>query len=108
MMTQLFTPDQAKDPTVQKLMKIVESESFQEQLERQNPKTLDDMLQLLVAHGLTEAGEIDVADIIAQIQRSLEAEYKAKNPNQSPEEEDNEMVERLAVAIDQFGGQWVA
>lgn len=100
LMTQFFTPDQAKDPTVQKLMKIVESESFQEQLERQNPKTLDDMLQLLVAHGLTEAGEIDVADIIAQHQRSLEAEYKAKNPNQAPEEEDDEMAERFAVAID--------
>lgn len=85
-------------------MKIVESESFQEQLERQNPKTLDDMLQLLVAHGLTEAGEIDVADIIAQHQRSLEAEYKAKNPNQAPEEEDDEMAERFAVAINQFGG----
>ena len=99
LMTQFFTPDQAKDPTVQKLMKIVESESFQEQLERQNPKTLDDMLQLLVAHGLTEAGEIDVADIIAQHQRSLEAEYKAKNPNQAPEEKDDEMAERFAVAI---------
>ena len=104
LMTQFFTPDQAKDPTVQKLMKIVASESFQDQLERQNPKTPDDMLQLLVAHGLTEAAEIDVADIIAQRQRLLEASYKAKNPNQSPEEEDNEMVERLAVAIDQFGG----
>ena len=104
LMTQFITPDQAKDPTVQKLMKIVESESFQEQLERQNPKTLDDMLQLLVAHGLTEAGEIDVADIIAQHQRSLEAEYKAKNPNQAPEEEDDEMAERFAVAINQFGG----
>ena len=104
LMTQFITPDQAKDPTVQKLMKIVESESFQEQLERQNPKTLDDMLQLLVAHGLTEAGEIDVADIIAQNQRSLEAEYKAKNPNQAPEEEDDEMAERFAVAINQFGG----
>ncbi len=104
LMTQFFTPDQAKDPTVQKLMKIVESESFQEQLERQNPKTLDDMLQLFVAHGLTEAGEIDVADIIAQHQRSLEAEYKAKYPNQAPEEEDDEMAERFAVAINQFGG----
>lgn len=104
LMTQFFTPDQAKDPTVQKLMKIVESESFQEQLERQNPKTLDDMVQLFVAHGLTEAGEIDVADIMAQHQRSLEAEYKAKYPNQAPEEEDDEMAERFAVAINQFGG----
>jgi hypothetical protein len=103
MMTQLFTPDQAKDPTVQKLMKIVASESFQDQLARQNPKTPDDLLQLFVAHGLTEAAEIDFADIMAQIQRRLEAEYKAKNPNQSPEEKDNEMVERLAVAFDQSG-----
>ena len=80
MMNRMLSPEQREDPTAQKMMEIMASESFQEQLEQQNPETPQEILQLFAQHGLTEAKGIDFDKILAEGQQRLEKAYKARNP----------------------------
>lgn len=98
-----LTPEQRESPTVQKLMEIIASDSFQEQVADQNPKTPHDFLQLFAAHGLTEAAEIDFDKIVAENQKRLENAYKARNPGKDPADEDDVMANRLTKSIKQRG-----
>lgn len=103
MMTGMLPPEQREGPTVQKMMEIMASESFQQQLEQQNPETPQEILQLFAQHGLTEAKEIDFDKILAEGQQRLENAYKAKNPGKDPADEDDAMVDRLAESIKKHG-----
>ena len=100
---QNLPPEQREDPTVQKLMGIMASESFQQQMEQQNPQTPDEILQLFAAQGLTEAKEIDLKKILAEKQKGLQAAYNARNPGKDPASEDDVMADRFAESMRQHG-----
>ena len=97
------TPEQQADPTFQKMMEIMASDSFQEQVEQQKPKDPKDILQLFAAHGITEAAEIDFDKILAEGFQRLEKAYKTRNPGKDPADEDDAMADRLAELIRQRG-----
>lgn len=100
---QNLTPEQRADPTFQKLMEIMASKSFQEQLKQQTPKAPQEILQLLAANGLTEAAEIDFDKILAEGQQRLEKAYKARNPGKDPAKEDDAMADRFAESMKLHG-----
>ena len=102
-MNQSLTSEQRQNAAYQKLMEIMASESFQQQLERQNPKTPQEILQIFAQHGLTEAKDIDFDKILAEHQKRQEAAYSAKNPDKDPADEDDAMVDRLAQSIKKHG-----
>lgn len=97
------TPEQQADPTFQKMMEIMASDSFQEQVEQQKPKDPKDILQLFAAHGMTEAAEIDFDKIVAEGLQRFEKAYKTRNPGKDPADEDDAMADQLAELIRQRG-----
>ena len=103
MMNRMLSPEQRKDPTAQKMMEIMASESFQQQLEQQNPETPQEILQLFAQHGLTEAKEIDFDKILAEGQQRFEKAYKARNPGKDPAKEDDAMADRFAESMKLHG-----
>ena len=103
LMNRMLSPEQREDPTVQKMMEIMASESFQQQVEQQNIKTPQEILQIFAQHGLTEAVEIDFDKILSEHQKRQEAAYKAKNPGKVPADEDDAMVDRLAESMKKHG-----
>jgi hypothetical protein len=103
MMNRVLPPEQRENPTVKKIMEIMASDSFQEQLEQQDPKTLDEFVQFFASQGLPELSKIDFDKVMADGYRIIEADYKAKNPGKVPEDEDDVMARRLAAAIEQSG-----
>ena len=103
MMNQFLTPDQREDPKVQEMMAMMDSDSFQQQLKEKNPQNLKEFFQFLTSQGITGVSEIDIDKALADRYQVVEANYKAKNPSKSPEDEDKVMARRLAAAIDKDG-----
>ena len=99
MINQRLSPEQREDPAFQELMEIIASESFQEKLEQHKPKTLDEMIHFFVSQGFTDFSESDFQKVFADGYRMEEADYKAKNPGQSPEDEDDVMAHRMVEAL---------
>ena len=102
-MNRYSTPEQQADPTFQKMMEVMASDSFQEQVEQQKPKDPKDILQLFAAHGITEAAEIDFDKILAEGLQRFEKAYKTRNPGKDPADEDDAMADRLAKLMRQRG-----
>ena len=103
MMNRLLSKEQRADKTVQQMMEIMASESFQQQVEQLDPETPNEILQLLAQHGLTEAASIDLDKIVAEQQKYLETAYNARNPGKAPASEDDAMADRFAESMKQHG-----
>ena len=102
-MNRSLPPEQREDPKVQKMMEIIASESFQQQMEQQDPETPEEILQLLAAHGVTEAASININKVLAVNQKRMEVAYKARNPAKDPAKEDDAMAERFAELMKHHG-----
>ena len=102
-MIRSLPPEQREAPKVQKMMEIIASESFQQQMEQQDPQTPEEILQLLAAHGLTEAASIDINKVLAVNQKRMEVAYQARNPGKDPTKEDDAMAERFAELMKRHG-----
>ena len=95
MMDRFLTPEQRENPTFQKVMKIVESDSFQKQMQEQDLRTPQEIINLMAAHGLTEFSEIDYNKVMADAYALATQEYQAANPGKNPEDEDETMAKRI-------------
>ncbi len=102
-MNRSFPPEQRETPAFQKMMAIIASESFQEQAKQQKPKSPEEILQLLAAHGLAEAAEIDFDKLLAEGHQRLENAYKARNPGKDPAAEEDVMANRLVESMKKHG-----
>ena len=95
MMDRFLTPEQRENPTFQKVMKIVESDSFQKQMQEQDPRTPQEFIDLMTAHGLTEFSGIDYSKIMADAYAMAIQDYQAANPGKDPKDEDEAMAKRI-------------
>ena len=95
MMNRFLTPEQRENPTFQKMMKVVESDSFQKQMQEQNPQTPQEFIDLMAAHGVTEFSGIDYDKIIADAHALAIQEYQAANPGKDPKDKDEAMAKRI-------------
>ena len=94
-MNRILTPEQREDPTFQKMMKVMESDSFQEQMQEQDLRTSQEFIDLMAAHGLTEFAEIDFDKVMADAYASAVRGYQAANPGKDPKDEDEAMAKRI-------------
>ena len=95
MMNRILTPEQRENPIFQKVMKVVESDSFQKQMQEGNPQTPQEFADLLAAHGLTEFAEVDFDKIMADAYAMAIQDYQAANPGKDPKDEDEAMAKRI-------------
>ena len=95
MMNRFLTPEQRENPTFQKVMKIVESDSFQKQMQEQDLRTPQEFIDLMAAHGLTEFSGIDYDKVMTDAYALATQEYQAANPGKNPEDEDETMAKRI-------------
>ena len=103
MMNRILTTKQLEDPTVQKVMEVIASDSFQKQLEQQDPQTLKEYFQLFASQGVTEVANMDFDKMQAGAYQFAAADYSARNPGKVPQDEEVVMTRNLVAAIDQFG-----
>ena len=94
-MNRVFTPEQRENPTFQKMMRVMESDSFQKQMQEQDLRTPQEFIDLMAAHGLTEFAEIDFDKVMADAYAFATQEYQAANPGKDPKDEDEAMAERV-------------
>ena len=95
MMDQFLTPEQRENPIFQKVMKVVESDSFQKQMQEQDPRTPQEFIDLMTAHGLTEFSGIDYSKVMADAHAMAIQDYQAANPGKDPKDEDEAMAKRI-------------
>ena len=94
-MNRFLTPEQREDPTFQKMMKVMESDSFQKQMQERDLRTPQEFIDLMAAHGLTEFAEIDYDKVMADAYAVAIQEYEAANPGKAPKDEDEAMAKRI-------------
>ena len=94
-MNRILTPEQREDPTFQKMMEVVASDSFQEQMQEGNPQTPQEFIDLMAAHGLTEFSAIDFDKVMADAYAFAVRDYQAANPGKDPRDEDEAMAKRI-------------
>ena len=94
-MNRFLTPEQRENPIFQKVMKVVESDSFQKQIQEQDPQTPQEFIDLMAAHGLTEFSGIDYSKIMADAYAMAIQDYQAANPGKDPKDEDEAMAKRI-------------
>ncbi len=95
MMNRFLTPEQRENPTFQKVMKVMESDSFQKQMQEQDLRTPQEFIDLMAAHGLTEFAEIDYDKIMADAYAAAARDYQAANPGKDPVDDDEVMAKRI-------------
>ena len=103
LMYRIFPSEQRKDPMFQKLVAVMASDSFQEQLEQKDPKTLEEFYQILVSQGGAEIAGINFDTIMADGYKFAEEEYNATNPGKDPETEEDVMAHKMVEAMEEFG-----
>ena len=95
MMNRFLAPEQRENPTFQKVMKVVASDEFQEQMQEQDLRTPQEFIDLMAAHGLTEFAEIDFDKVMADAYASAARDYQAANPGKDPADDDEAMAKRI-------------
>ena len=100
---QFLPPDLPDDPLLQKVVAVMQDDSFQEAIKAQPPQSMKEMVDLLEAHGVTEFGEVDMDQLLADAYDSATQDYFANNPGQTPEDEDEEMAERFRELLKEYG-----
>ncbi len=99
---QLIPPDLRDDPTIQKMIEVTSSDSFQKQLREQAPQTPQEYIDLMVAHGVTELAEIDIEKEIAGSYDFMAQKYQAENPGKVPKKEDEAMAKRIGEVLKEY------
>ena len=94
-MNRILTPEQREDPTFQRVMEVVASDSFRKQMQEENPQTPQEFIDLMTEHGLTEFSEIDFDKVMADAYALATQEYQAANPGKDPKDEDEAMAKRI-------------
>ena len=94
-MNRILTPEQREDPTFQRVMEVVASDSFRKQMQEQDPRTPQEFIDLMTGHGLTEFSEIDFDKVMADAYALATQEYQAANPGKDPKDEDEAMAKRI-------------
>ena len=94
-MDRFLTPEQREDPTFQRMMKVVASDSFQKQMQEQDLRTPQEIIDLMAAHGVTEFAEIDFDKVMADAYASAARDYQAAHPGKDPAAEDEVMAKRI-------------
>ena len=94
-MNRILTPEQRENPTFQKMMKVMESDSFQKQIQEQDLRTPQEFIDLMAAHGLTEFSDIDFDKVMADAYAMASQGYEAANPGKDPKDEDEAMAKRI-------------
>ena len=95
MMNRFLTPEQRENPLMQKMMKVMASDSFQKQMQEQDLRTPQEFIDLMAAHGLTEFAEIDYDKIMADAYALSAQQYATANPGKDPKDEDEAMAKRI-------------
>lgn len=95
MMNRFLTPEQREDPTFQKMMKVMESDTFQKQMGEQDLRTPQEFIDLMAAQGLTEFSRIDYDKVMADVYAFAMETYQAANPGKDPKDEDEAMAKRI-------------
>ena len=93
----IIPPELSDDPTIQQMMKIFNSDSFQKQLKEQAPQTPKEYIDLMVDHGATGLAEIDIEKGMAYSYDFMEQKYQDENPGKDPAEEDKAMAKKKSV-----------
>ena len=97
-------PSEMRDhPATQQMMRVLNSDSFQDQVKKQGPLTPQEYIDLMVAHGVTGFADLDVEKILAEGQQLFENAYKATNPDKAPSEEDEAMAKRFGEVLKEYG-----
>ena len=99
MMNRFLTPEQRENPTFQKVMKVMESDSFQKQMQEQDLRTPQEFIDLMAAHGLTEFAEIDYDKIMADAYALSAQQYATANPGKDPKDDDEVMAKRIGESL---------
>lgn len=99
----IIPPELRDDPTIQQMMKVLNSDSFQKQLKEQAPQTPKEYIDLMVAHGATGVAEIDIEKGMAYSYDFMAQKYQAENPGKDPEEEDEAMAKRVGEVLKEYG-----
>ena len=99
----IIPPEMRDHPTTQQMMRVLNSNSFQDRLKKQGPLTPQEYIDLMVVHGVTGFADLDVENVLAEGQQRLENAYKAANPGKAPEEEDEAMAKRFGEVLREYG-----
>ena len=99
----IIPPELQDDPTIQQMMKVMNSDSFQKQLKEQAPQTSKEYIDLMVAHGATGLAEIDIDKGMAYSYDFMAQKYQAENPGKDPAEEDKAMAKRFGEVLKESG-----
>ncbi len=99
----IIPPELRDDPTIQQMMKVLNSDSFQKQLKEQDPQTPEEYIDLMVAHGVTELADMDVEKEIAKTYDFMAQKYQAENPGKAPEDEDEAMAKQFGEVLKDYG-----
>lgn len=83
------------EPLLQKVVAVIREDSFQEAIKARPPQNVKEIVSLLQEHGVTEFGEVDMDQLIADAYESATRDYHANNPGKTPEDEDEAMAERF-------------
>ena len=92
-----------QDPTVQKMVDIMESESFQQRYAQQTPDTFKGFVGIFAEFGIVDATELDVDSVIANGYEQTEAEYIANHGGKKPAEVEITMMLNLIDSIEKRG-----
>ena len=103
MMANSLTPTQRADPAFQKMLDIMNSDSFQQELKEQNPQTVKEFFRFLDSQGITGLEEIDIDKVLDDSFQDVKDSYTAARNGQPLSDEDDEMARQLAAAIDKSG-----
>ena len=95
--------DLHNEPVIQKMMEVEKSNSFQEQLKKQNPQTPKEYAALLEAHGVTGLSDVDIEKLLADSYNAAAQKYQAENPGKAPEEKDEVMAKRFGEVLKEYG-----
>ena len=98
-----MTPDQLNDPELQKMLAVMESDTFQTKLDEYKPKTIDEFINFLESEGYADLLGSDLRSALTVgYQRELQ-DYLAANDGKNPQVDDDLMAQRVVAAIEEDG-----
>ena len=98
-----MTPDQLNDPELQKMLAVMESDTFQTKLDEYKPKTIDEFINFLESEGYADLFGSDLRSALTVgYQRELQ-DYLAANDGKPPQVDDDLMANRVVAAIEKSG-----